>query len=210
MRLEILTKKFQKTFRVEFLRDIEQNTTVPKLKDSTKTKGSFFSFAENFHYRPRGIVIGQNTPDSCVAAVCQMILHDENRYVLEYHLRSVLKINRDGTSIAKIPVALKKCGLTKHYQFLSDLDLAQLQSYCRHNLAVVLVKKTGEPFGHALIVDGFETNEVDSFVLIRDSLPESLGAAYKVKIDVFKKFWLWKNDLRGLAVVVKSVLEVVK
>lgn len=134
-----------------------------------------------------------------------MLLADNRIEILEYQLRSSLKITKQGALISNIPEVLQEFGLNKQYEYLSDLNFENLQNLTKFSPAIVTVRKKGEKAGHALMVDSIVRQHGESVVLIRDSLPVGQGGTYKITAEIFRKFWLRENDLRGSAVVIKFI-----
>jgi hypothetical protein len=60
-----------------------------------RARGWFFAAAETLPYEPRGAVIGQARPDSCVAACCRMLLNDAGIEVPEAFIRAALRIDQE-------------------------------------------------------------------------------------------------------------------
>lgn len=174
----------------------------------SKARGNpFFSFTETFPYHTDKTVLGQNTLDSCVAAICRMILADNGIEVSEYHLRNDLKIDTEGASLQDIPEVLRLYGLRENYQFTRNLTLDDLREFTITDSVFVNLRKPNQRIGHAVVIDGFEKIEGELYVLVRDSLPLMLGTAYKIKAKTFWLFWKRLDPTKmadfGNAVVVK-------
>ena len=54
-------------------------------------KGGIFASYKTFPYYPQGCLIGQLLDESCVAAVCRMILQDDGIEIPEAYLRNILQ-----------------------------------------------------------------------------------------------------------------------
>ncbi len=152
----------------------------------------FFAAVDTLPYQPRGVLLGQETENSCVAACCRMLLLDQfptmrqdYRYA-ESFLRTALATDEDGSPIAMIPEVLRQFGLAQRYIYRRDFTLEELRSQTVvHSVIAVVNAKSGEDL-HALIVDAVWADAV----AIRDPLPEGRGSAYRVSLTVFLPRWL--------------------
>lgn len=63
----------------------------------TISKGGIFAAYKTFPYYPQDSLFGQLNDESCAAAVCRMILHDDGIEVPEAYLRNILETDRTGT-----------------------------------------------------------------------------------------------------------------
>jgi hypothetical protein len=174
--------------------------TKKKSKASRKPKrarGYFFASVPTFPYRPRGVVFGQNRPDSCVAACCRMLLHDQGIEIAESYIRDALQIN-SGSYVSQIPETLQAFELAIQYQYRNNLTIAGLTDAVKYGVAAAFVKTPNALDGHALLVDEIR----DGLVAVRDPLPEGEGRAYKVSVSNFLKFWIAPQTGLGQATVV--------
>lgn len=158
----------------------------------------FFAAAETESYQPSGSVLGQLTPDSCVAACCRMLLRDYAGDVAESFLRDALDTDEGGASLSKAPSVLRNFGLTFFYTYFSGLTLDQLFTATRRAPAIVVVKASMSGGLHSVMVDGVDNDSA----YIRDPMPLGKGSAYKVSITTFTRHWATENGLgRGVIVV---------
>lgn len=144
-----------------------------------------FTIDEVFPYHNAPTVFGQGKPDSCVAACCKMLLNDEN--VPESDIRVAVKVVRGkGADIEDIPEALILLGASISYRYEAKLSFNEFRAATEQGPAVVSIKTLVTGHGiHAIIIDGFS----DEMVLIRDPLPEFLGAAYHITTETFIQAW---------------------
>ncbi len=167
--------------------------------ESAHARGKgFFAAAETETYHPQGNVIGQMTPDSCVAACCRMLLRDHVADIVESHLRVALETDEEGSFVSKAPEVLRHFGLLPPYVYSANLTVDDLKQAASHGPIVAAVRFADERSWHTLLVDEFD----DEWVLIRDSLPEGIGSAYKVSLTEFSRVWLVKETGYGQAVIV--------
>jgi ABC-type bacteriocin/lantibiotic exporter with double-glycine peptidase domain len=157
----------------------------------------FFVETETLSYQPKGAVIGQMLEDSCIAAVCRMLLFDEKIDVPEVYLRIALRVDEQGGYVSAIPQGLKNFAPQMQYSFRTDLTLDELRVAAEKKNAIVKVKSKNFIGYHVVIVDGFQND----FVLVRDPLPLGIGSAYKIKLDVFVNAWLEKDSDCGVGIV---------
>lgn len=63
-----------------------------------KTIGrGIFAVHKTFPYHPRGVLLGQLKDESCAAAVCRMLLQDDDIEIPEAYLRTALQTDEQGT-----------------------------------------------------------------------------------------------------------------
>lgn len=164
-----------------------------------RARGGIFAAESLARYTPKGALVGQLTPDSCVAGISRMLLRDLVKDVPEAHLRVTLQTDRAGTDLHKLPAVLKQFGSPVHYVIREALSLEELAMAVNTGPAVVSVKvKRGSDL-HALIVDEI----VEEWIAIRDTLPEGRGSAYRIRLDAFLRAWFYQKPDRGFAVVVE-------
>ncbi|MCI0524143.1 MAG: cysteine peptidase family C39 domain-containing protein [Acidobacteria bacterium] len=162
-----------------------------------RARGWFFADVEIFPYDPVGAVFGQGARDSCVAACCRMILHDFGIARAEAFLRDALNLD-EGSYVSQVPSTLQEFGLARPYAYRNDLTVEALIDATQLSPAVAFVKAPQALAGHALLVDTI----AESFVCIRDPLPQGVGKAYCVAVEDFLSFWLRPKTNRGQAVIV--------
>lgn len=167
--------------------------------NKSRARGGIFAAETLAPYTPKGALVGQLTPDSCVAGISRMLLRDPVKDVPEAHLRIALQTDRTGTDLHKLPAVLKQFGLSVHYVVREALSLEELVKAIIVGPGVVTVKvKRGSDL-HAVIVD--EIGE--EWVAIRDPLPEGRGSAYRVRLNAFLRAWFYQEPGRGFAVVIE-------
>jgi ABC-type bacteriocin/lantibiotic exporter with double-glycine peptidase domain len=158
-----------------------------------------FAAHETFSYHPRGALFGQLKEESCAAAVCRMLLQDDNIEIPEAYLRIVLQTDEQGTLLTNIAPTLKQMGIKKLYELRNLETVAELREKVTRNPAIVVVKVNEGGDFHTVIVDKIS----DEFLSIRDPLPAGTGAAYKIRIEDFLPTWIQKTLGKGFAIVVK-------
>jgi ABC-type bacteriocin/lantibiotic exporter with double-glycine peptidase domain len=163
----------------------------------SKARGYFFAAFENFPYEPHGVVLGQNQPDSCVAACCRMLLHDHGIEISEAFVRHALELE-EGAFVSQIPDVLQSLGLNRPYVYRRDLTVVDLAAAVKRGTAVVFVKMSGALDGHALLVEEM----ANDLVAVRDPLPEGEGKAYRARLADFLRFWIHPKTGRGQAAIV--------
>ncbi|HEX8844214.1 MAG TPA: cysteine peptidase family C39 domain-containing protein [Pyrinomonadaceae bacterium] len=164
-----------------------------------RARGGIFAAETLARYTPKGALVGQLTPDSCVAGISRMLLRDLVKDVPEAHLRVALQTDRAGTDLHKLPAVLKQFGLPVRYVVREALSLKELVKAVTVGPGIVTVKvKRGSDL-HAVIVDEID----EEWVSIRDPLPEGRGSAYRVRRDAFLRAWFYQKPGRGFAVVVE-------
>ena len=150
----------------------------------------FFAAVDTRPYLSHGVLLGQETEDSCVAACCRMFLLDElaaahqDYAYAESFLRTALATDEDGSSIANIPDVLRQFGSIREYSYSRNFTVEELRKRTAVH-SVIAIVKAGNAF-HALIVDAI----LADVVLIRDPLPEGRGSSYGVPLAVFLSRWL--------------------
>lgn len=166
----------------------------------------FFAAADTTPYQPSGVILGQETEDSCVAACCRMLLLDHlpearsDYRFSESFLRTALGTSRESAGISLIPTILRSLGLTEEYVYRRDLTIEELREYVNlHPVVTVIRAVVGETF-HALIIEALE----DNFIAVRDPLPVGAGSAYLVSLSLFSSRWLNLKTRRGAAVVIQK------
>ncbi len=104
-----------------------------------------------------------------------------------------------GTAVKNAVNALAQFGVASHYE--ERLSPEALKAATENGPVIVTVKTSTTAYEeHALMVDGFEGD----YALIRDPLPEGIGAAYKVKTESFMRAWTWgREDGTGKAVIIE-------
>lgn len=164
----------------------------------------FFAAAATFPYQPRGVLLGQETGDSCVAACCRMLLLDQwpeakNDYRFsESFLRAALETDRNGSLIGRIPEALRNFGLPQKYLYRRDLTIEDLQDAMQLGAAIAIMQDVSEEGLHALLIEGISAYSV----AVRDPLPIGSGSAYEVSLPVFLARWHQRESGAGWAVIV--------
>ncbi len=163
----------------------------------------FFAVKETLPYQPRGVLLGQKSEDSCVAACCRMLLLDQSPDSIDDHnfsesfLRAALKTDREGTIISRAPKVLREFGLAREYAYRRNLIIDELRKAVLFGSAIAIMRMVDDGEAHALIVEEIS----DEFVMIRDPLPETDGSAYRVSLDLFLSHWLKRKTGRGVAVI---------
>jgi ABC-type bacteriocin/lantibiotic exporter with double-glycine peptidase domain len=168
-------------------------------RNSGRARGGIFAAEPLTSYTPKGALVGQLTPDSCVAAISRMLLLDLVGAVPEAHLRVALQTNHAGTDLHRLPPVLKKFGLPLRYILQEELSLEDLAKAVNAVPAIVTVKVRDGSDLHAVIVDEID----EEWVAIRDPLPEGHGSAYRVRLDAFLRAWFYRRPDKGFAIVVK-------
>ncbi len=170
-----------------------------------RAKGAgFFAAEKTWPYQPSQLglrpVSGQLKDDSCVAACVLTLLQSQGRDDLyEAMLRAALDIQGEGALLSAAPYALQTFGSTIAWVYRDDLTLNDLKQALAKGPAIVALRR-GNLGSHALLVDGIDS---DSYVLIRDPLPELTGSAYKIAMKTFLPAWLPEQSGRGRGVIVK-------
>lgn len=159
-----------------------------------RARGGFYNQVETFPSTPTGIVLGQGTQDSCVAACCRMLLDDYYIVQPEAFLREALKIDQ-GAYLSELPAVLGQFGLPLAMAYRNDLTIEELAAVVERAPAVVFVRSAASA-GHALVVD-----ELGELISIRDPLPQGRGSAYRIRRAVFELAWLRAASGRGQAVI---------
>jgi ABC-type bacteriocin/lantibiotic exporter with double-glycine peptidase domain len=163
-----------------------------------KSRGEgFFVAEETLPYKPRGELIGQMTDESCVAAVCRILLQQFGEDEPEAYLRNALSVDRLGAFLSRVPDVIENYQLSVTYIYRNDLTLEELKAATQKGFAAVNVGFVERGF-HSLVIEGFE----EEFVLIRDPLPPVRGSAYKVRLEIFIAAWLSEDTQRGIGVVI--------
>jgi ABC-type bacteriocin/lantibiotic exporter with double-glycine peptidase domain len=165
-----------------------------------RARGGIFAAETLAPYMPKGAVVGQLTPDSCVAGISRMLLRDLVTDVPEAHLCAALQTDWAGTDLHQLPAVLKQFGLPLHYIAQEALTLEALAKAVTNSPAIVTVKVGRGSDLHAVIVDEIGVE----WVAVRDPLPEGRGSAYRVRLDAFLRAWFYQRRGRGFAVVVES------
>ncbi len=174
---------------------------MPSLKAKSKAKGSFFADKATLPYTAKGVIRAQATAESCVPAVCRMLIFDrfpeleEDLSFSETYLRSFLQTDADGSAVAAIPAALRLAGITD-YEYRADLTWEQLRQAVARGSAVASVQ--GKFGRHVLIVEEITAEHV----ALRDSLPDQQGSSYLIGIENFRAVWQSQKTARGSAVIV--------
>lgn len=147
-----------------------------------------FALEETFPYEEARNIVGQMTGSSCVAAACRMLLNDiGHEYIPEAYIRDATNVVQgEGTALSNASKALNLYDISADYK--PQLSIDELQAATNNGAAIVSITTETTGGSHALLVDGFEGNQV----LIRDPLPEGQGSAYKVDIDTFTRAWTGK------------------
>ncbi|MGH9832317.1 MAG: cysteine peptidase family C39 domain-containing protein [Blastocatellia bacterium] len=170
-----------------------------------KARGEgFFAAFDTAAYQPRGVLLGQATDDSCVAACVRMLLIDrfperaDDYRFSESFIRDVCRTGRDGSLVAGIPAVLQEMGIVTPYVFRADLTIDDLREAVAFGFAIASVRTSAPREVHVVIVE--EVTEED--VVVRDPLPQSASAAYRVPLSLFLERWLSVKTQLGSAVVV--------
>lgn len=156
---------------------------------------SFFKESKQISYQTSKQIIPQFNDDSCVAACVRMILADHGIYAPESYVASALEIS-EGVFLSKAPDVLEKFGLSEKFEWRTDLRLFDLNKALEKESAIVSVKREGEIFGHALVLDAIFENEIR----LRDPLPRNKGKSYAVLIEDFSEVFFRKNE-NGFGVI---------
>ncbi|MGB8691110.1 MAG: cysteine peptidase family C39 domain-containing protein, partial [Microcoleus sp.] len=167
------------------LRKIQRGASgAEAIKGQGSLRGGAFANEQTLLYPEANNVVGQLTPDSCVAACCKMVIPNGEE-IPEIYLRELAKVKvGEGTKLSNAVSALDYYGVSAKYE--SKLSIEGLRSATANNKAAIVSinsEITGGP--HALVIDGFEEN----LVLIRDPLPEGIGASYKLNLKTFQTAW---------------------
>ncbi len=165
------------------------------LSGNKTARGWYFAAQETFGYTPAGVVYGQATPDSCVAACARMLLHDAGIHMAEAPLRELLNTSAEGAFLQDLPKALLAVGLTRRLSYLRTLSLPGLRLAVTRGSVVCFVIRPGQT-GHALLVDELDAK----LVRLRDPLPQSQGRAYSVRLTDFLAVWTRGKKRAGAAV----------
>jgi ABC-type bacteriocin/lantibiotic exporter with double-glycine peptidase domain len=129
---------------------------------------------------------------SCVAACARMLLKDFGVEQPEAYIRAAIGVDAlEGGYLSNVPAGLKDLEFPREARYHERLTLPELRWHTATNAALVGVKLEGYGF-HALVVDGFEGDDVR----LRDPLPVGTGSSYKVGQEYFCEAW------QGKAVVV--------
>ena len=168
-----------------------------------RAKGFFAAF-ETGGYLPAGCLLGQETPDSCAAACCRMLLVDYltnasgNYEFAESFLRDALKTSLKGTSLTIIADVLDDLGMPLRYVYREKLSLTELLRAVQRAPAVSFIKAENDDDYHAVLVDRI----TDEAVYLRDPLPTGRGTAYRIALSLFLTYWLTPGTQCGHAVAV--------
>jgi ABC-type bacteriocin/lantibiotic exporter with double-glycine peptidase domain len=163
---------------------------------STKSRGGFFAKEKTFPYLSAKGVIGQLTDDSCVAAVCRMLLIESGVEIPEAFLRVRLNVQNDGSNLsAVVDILSEETGIL--YEFRSNLTFEELKRALLFGSVAVNVRAEHNNI-HALLIEKI----ADNFVYIRDSIPLGQGSMYKISQDVFLRHW-FSVDEKGVGIVLK-------
>ncbi|MBX3288441.1 MAG: minor capsid protein [Acidobacteria bacterium] len=160
----------------------------------SRAKGYFFVNEKIYPYKPKGAIFGQSDKYSCVPCSVRMILNDHGQDIPEAFLREELGTNKDGTPLSRAAVLLNEQVPDKQFVFKRKAIIDDLL------LEPSIVNVRTPVDIHSVVVDRIDSNKV----YLRDSLPESVGKAYAIDIDVFKKYWLISGKDYGLAVIIKQ------
>jgi RHS repeat-associated protein len=158
--------------------------------------GGYFYDHQKGSYDANGTVYGQVYRNTCVPATCQMILADKGIESDLVVLAKLMKVKKDGTplSMAEGPMNTYLTGTGVRYKYVEP-TFSQLRQFSREGPVIVGVRAPDAPdehIGHAIIVDGIDSNRV----YLRDSLPETRGTSYSVSIQDFLVYW------KGIALVI--------
>ena len=173
---------------------------MPILKG--KAKGGFFAHKETQLYFPKGVILGQSHPDSCIATSCRMLIFDlrpelrDDIQFSESYLRDFLETNLDGALVRDIPLVLRAAGI-ESYEYRDELTWQELQRAVQLGFVVVRVSGAMPNDGHVLIIEQI----VRERVAVRDSLPQNQGSAYWIHQKDFLAAWRSKKTGYGKAVI---------
>ena len=156
---------------------------------------SFFAENEQIEYQTSHELIPQYSDDTCVAACMRMILSDFGIYAPESYIASALETS-NGAFLSNAPKVFEEFGLSQKYEWRKDLSLADLSKALEQGNAIVSVKRRGEIFGHALVIDAIFESEIR----LRDPLPRNEGKSYAVTIETFSEVFFRKGKT-GFGVV---------
>ncbi len=156
---------------------------------------SFFAENEQIEYQTPHELVPQNSDDTCVAACVRMILNDFGIFAPESYIASALETS-DGAFLSQSPQTLKDFSLSQIYEWRKDLNLSDLSKSLKQGNAIVSVKRKGEIFGHALVVDAI----FDSEIRLRDPLPRNEGQSYAVTVETFSEVF-FRNGETGFGVI---------
>lgn len=158
-----------------------QSKSVNNIDKGIEAIFSFFDEAEQKPYFSPFPVIAQFNEDSCVAACARMILAEFDIEQPESWVASALA-TQGGALLSKLPKVLNEdFALPRKYEWRNNLSFEDLVQGTERARAVVSVKRKGEDFGHALVIDRIINEEVR----LRDPLPIGLGRSYAVTVDTF-------------------------
>ena len=162
-------------------------------------KGGIFASYKTFPYYPQGCLIGQLLDESCVAAVCRMILQDDGIEIPEAYLRNILQTDEQGTLLSNIAPILQKMRAKRIYELKMLENIEKLREKVDLGATIVAVKIDENNDFHTIIVDKIS----DEFLSVRDPLPNGTGKAYQLRIEDFLSAWFQEKLGKGLAIVVK-------
>lgn len=173
-----------------------QSKPVKKVDRGIESNFPFFNETEQKPYSSPFIIIAQFNQDSCVAACARMILSEFGIEQPESWLSAALE-TQGGALLSKLSKVLNEdFALPRRYEWRNDLTFEDLKRAAEKARAVVSVKRKGDDFGHALVIDRIINNEVR----LRDPLPIGQGKSYAVAFDKFLEVWL-RNEQTGMGVI---------
>jgi hypothetical protein len=105
------------------------------------TGEGFFAAARTLPYRAKGVLLGQDTPDSCVPACTRMLIHDllpgagQRVIFSESYLRAAFETDATGSLVSRVPEILKEAGI-EGYVYRTDLSFADLRRALKRSAAI--------------------------------------------------------------------------
>jgi len=166
-------------------------------------RGGFFAAQDTQPYQPKGVLLGQDTPDSCVPACTRMLIYDqvqgarEKIDFSETYLRHVFATDSEGSQVGRIPAVLRGAGLSQ-YVYRQDLTFDDLKRAVGRGYVIARLARRKPADAHTVIIEEID----DEFVALRDPLPLAAGSAYKVAVGDFLTAWASPKTGWGQAVVV--------
>lgn len=129
-----------------------------------------------------------------------MILSDYGANDLpEAFLRDALETNAEGAYLRQIPLLLSSRNIGVEFAYKKDLTFAKLREAVQKGAAAVGVRDIESVGAHAVVIEKIEAD----FVCIRDPLPLGSGAAYKLSVEIFLKYWHLPGKDFGLAIIIE-------
>lgn len=164
----------------------------------------FFAAVDTYPYKPRGVLIGQITDESCVPACVRMLLLDEFPHLAddyrlsESFLRNALETTSKGSSVAGVPAVLREMGIIRPYAFRVDVTFTELKRAAADGAMMVILRTFFPQSAHVVLVE----EVTEARVAVRDPLPLGRGSAYAVALSEFMSAWSNSTSKLGCAVIV--------